>query len=96
MSDWKNPTTDKGRRKEWNTPIVKDEQLENVAAGISVAIKGVVGFVLIASVNALAIMGVVNLLGNDISYRNALGIGGIYVLWRAYDKVIFSRFRPAQ
>ncbi len=94
MNDWKNPTWGKDNRKEWNPPISnEDEDVDNLAMGIALVIKAIIGFILIATINGVALMFVMNLLNVDVSYRNAVAIGAIYVCWRAYDKVVFARFK---
>ena len=94
MSDWKNPSFPSERttrNAEWNTPSVKDENIASVAMGFGIIMKGLLGFLIISSINALAIMCVSLILDFDIAYRNALLIGALYVVWRAYDTVTFSR-----
>lgn len=94
MSDWKNPSfpSDRsGRKVEWKAPAVEDATSASVAMGIGIIIKALVGFLVIASINALAIMCVSLILDFDIAYRNALSVGALYVLWRAYDTAVFSR-----
>jgi hypothetical protein len=93
MSEWKNPSfpsDSKGRKVEWKAPIVEDSTA-SVAMGMGIIIKALIGFLIISSINALALMCVSLILDFDLAYRNALAIGALYVLWRAYDKVTFSR-----
>lgn len=93
MSDWKNPSfpSANSSKVEWNTPFVDDEKTASVAMGIGIIVKALIGFLVIASINALAIMCVSLILDFDIAYRNALSVGALYVLWRAYDTAVFSR-----
>jgi hypothetical protein len=94
MSEWKNPSfpSDRsGRKVEWKAPAVEDNTTASIAMGIGMIIKALVGFLLISSINALAIMCVSLILDFDIAYRNALAVGALYVFWRAYDTVTFGR-----
>ena len=93
MSEWKNPSfpSDRsGRKVEWKAPAVEDSTA-SVAMGLGIIIKALIGFLVISSINALALMCVSLILDFDLAYRNALAIGALYVLWRAFDKVTFSR-----
>jgi hypothetical protein len=95
MSDWKNPSfpsdRSSGRKVEWKAPVVEDNTTASVAMGIGIIIKALIGFLLISSVNALALMLVSLILDFDLTYRNALSVGALYVFWRAYDTFTFGR-----
>jgi hypothetical protein len=93
MSEWKNPSfpsDSKGQKVEWRAPAVEDSAASAVM-GLGIIIKALFGFLIISSINAVALMCVSLILDFDLAYRNALSIGALYVLWRAYDKVTFSR-----
>lgn len=94
MSDWKNPSfpSERGDRKvEWRAPAVEEHNVASVALGLGIGIKALLGFLIITSMNASALMLLSVIIGFDISYRNALYASALYVFWRAYDTVTFSR-----
>lgn len=94
MSDWKNPSfpSERSERKvEWRAPAVEENNVASVALGIGISIKALLGFLIITNINALALMLVSVILDFDIAYRNAIYVGAVYVVWRAYDTVTFSR-----
>jgi hypothetical protein len=94
MSDWKNPSFPSersGRKVEWKAPAVEEVNTPPPMAGVAIIVKALLGFLVIASVNAVALMLVSLILGIDLEYRRAVAIGGLYILWRAYDNTVFSR-----
>lgn len=93
MSDWKNPSWGSRANGEWKPPMTQDDNVENIAMTISLVFRAIIGFLLVSTINALAFMAVAHLLNFSLSYRNALAVGAIYVCWRAYDTVMFTKFR---
>lgn len=97
MSDWKNPSF--GRRDntdDWKPPFLDDpfatdddDTRERVS--VSLFIRALFGFLIIVSINAVALFGVSYFAGYDLSYRNAVIIAGIYILWRVYDMKTMGR-----
>lgn len=96
MNDWKNPSF--GRRdstNEWKPPFVDDpfadDEDTDERVSVSLFIRALFGFMIIVSINAVVLFGVSYFAGYDLSYRNAVIIAGIYILWRVYDMKTMGR-----
>ena len=96
MNDWKNPSF--GSRKDgWNPPFLDDDPFADNSApdrervSLSMLVRAVLGFCVIISIHAVALFGATYFMGYDLSYRNAVTVAGIYVLWRVYDRMTLGR-----
>lgn len=92
MSDWKNPNF-RNQDFGWNIPDVKEGKEK---ADISLAIRGVFGFIVLVSVNAFALFAFLNILGFSVSYRNSMFASVVLVFWRLYDIVVFKKIRSKE
>lgn len=90
MSDWKNPNWSSQNDDRWDAPFPQTSE-NSSAINVSLFFRGIIGFIVIISVNACALLLFMNLIGRDISYRNALGAAAVYVIWRVYDKVVYKK-----
>jgi hypothetical protein len=95
MSNWKNPNSPQEHPSGslWNSPKVDLSQESNSPITLELVVKAVFGFVLIVSLNALALFLFLNLVGQEVTYRNAVIAGVVYVCWRVYDIVVFSKVK---
>jgi hypothetical protein len=98
MNDWKNPNnfpSGLSNEKKWKAPQVneKDEDISNAIQGIALIFRGVLGFVVMCSVNATAVFAVTQLLGMEVKYINCVMIACVYVLWSTYDTLVFRKLR---
>lgn len=93
MSDWKNPSFPNRPDSKWDKPFMleDDDEVDNEMS-LQDFVKAILSFLFLSSVNGLIVFTVTALLDYDLSYRNSVLIGMIYVLWRAYDRIVFSKF----
>jgi hypothetical protein len=94
MSDWKNPSFPNRSDGKWDKPFLFDEEDEQGDEQMTIQefVKVILSFLFLSSINGLVLFTVTVLLDYDLSYRNAVLVGMIYVLWRAYDRIVFSKF----
>jgi hypothetical protein len=90
MSDWKNPNFRNDDWQRWAVPQTSETK-EKVDA--SLAIRGILGFLLIVGVNAFAIFAFLNVLGFSVAYRDSTIAAVIFVMWRVYDISLFRKIR---
>ena len=90
MSDWKNPNFRNNDWNNWNIPEVSESK-ESVDIGL--VLRGLAGFVVVVSLNALALFAFLYVLGYSVEYRDAVLASLIFVLWRVYDIVLFRKIR---
>ena len=90
MSEWKNPQ----HRPEWDKPFLfgAEEETQKPQFTFADFVRGLFGFLTLSVMNGTALFVTVFLLDRELSYRNSVLIGMVYVCWRAYDRVVFSRF----
>lgn len=89
MSEWKNPNFRNDDWQRWSSPKVENEQRPE----IGLIVRGLMGFVLLVSVNAFALFAFLNVIGFSVSYRNSVIASLIFVMWRVYDIVVFRKIR---
>lgn len=87
--DWKNPSRS-NPWEEWSTPAVADEK---DSISLSLLIRGVLGFMVITAINALALFLFLHALDYRVPYRSAVIASAIYVCWRVYDIVLFRKIK---
>ena len=96
MSDWKNPSFD---NKQWHTPAFLDDDnietddADHIVMMIALGIKVTAGAAVLLLFNALLFFGAFRIIGNNLGFFRCIGLAGIYVLFRAYDKVTLGKQR---
>ena len=100
-NDWKNPNnfpSGLSNEKKWKAPQVKekDDDISNAIQGIALNVRGIFGFIVMCSINAVLVFALTQLLGVEVEYINCVLISGVYILWRTYDSVVFRKIRNGQ
>jgi hypothetical protein len=96
MSNWKNPNEQNSEHPSsslWNNPQVNLSTEEKIGEGVLLVIKGLFGFILLVSINALALFLFLNIMDMDRTYSQCVLGACVYVCWRVYDKTVFSKLK---
>ena len=99
MSEWKNPNFPNHGRVEWQTPRIDEDEeivISRTAMLVAIALRAVMGLVVMVSVNALCLWSVLSLLDYSISYLNCVLVALVYVPWRVYDSIAFRKARESR
>jgi len=94
MNDWKNPNFRNNDWQRWSVPEMNKSTKEQ--PDISLVVRGILGFVLLVSVNAFALFTFLNVLGFSVSYRNSTIASLVFVMWRLYDITVFRKIRSKE
>lgn len=90
MNDWKNPNF---RNDDWQRWAIPQQESDREKVDFSLLVRGVVGFLFVIGINALALFAFLNVLGFSVSYRDSTIASLVFVMWRIYDIVLFRKIR---
>lgn len=92
MNDWKNPNFPQ-RDNPWATTPMFSDEMDTQSNRITLLffLRGVLGFVLLVSINAFALFAFLTVIGYDIAYADAVIASCVYVCWRVWDVLTFSK-----
>lgn len=93
---WKNPNSPQEHPSSsslWESPKVDLSKEKDNSVTVSLAVKGLIGFLVVCSLNALALFLFANAIGFNLEYQNAVLASVVYVCWRLYDIVVFNKIR---